>query len=48
MGNALTDVDVPELIAFHKEHGALATLALTRVADTSQYGVIELDSERNF
>lgn len=48
MGDALTDVDVPELIAFYKEHGALATLALTRVADTSQYEVIELDSERNF
>ncbi len=47
MGNALTDVDVPELIVFHRERNALATLALTRIADTSQYVVIELDSERN-
>src|SRR5215213_5070678 len=47
MGDALTDVDLREVVAFHKERRALATLALTRVADTSQYGVVELDSEQN-
>lgn len=47
MGDALTDVDVREVVAFHKEHGAMATMALMRVADTSQYGVVEMDSERN-
>jgi NDP-sugar pyrophosphorylase family protein len=38
MGDALTDVDVRKVVASHKEHGAMATLALMRVADTSQYG----------
>lgn len=47
MGDALTDVDLAELVAFHKERGALATLALMRVEDTSQYGVVELDSDKN-
>jgi len=47
MGDALTDVDVREVVAFHKERGALATLALMRVADTSQYGVVKLDLEQN-
>jgi mannose-1-phosphate guanylyltransferase len=47
MGDALTDIDVREVVSFHKERKALATLALMRVADTSQYGVVELDSERN-
>jgi mannose-1-phosphate guanylyltransferase len=47
MGDALTDIDVREVVAFHKEREALATLALMRVATTSQYGVVELDSERN-
>jgi mannose-1-phosphate guanylyltransferase len=47
MGDALTDVDVWEVVDFHKERGALATLALMRVADTSQYGVVELGSEQN-
>ena len=47
MGDALTDVDVREVVAFHKERGALATLALMPVADTAQYGVVELGSEQN-
>ena len=47
MGDALTDVDVREVVAFHKEQGALATLALTRVTDTSQYGVVEMNSAQN-
>jgi NDP-sugar pyrophosphorylase family protein len=47
MGDALTDVNVQEVVAFHKERGALVTLALMHVADTSQYGVAELDSEQN-
>ncbi len=45
MGDALTDVDLREVVAFHKERGALATLALMPVSDTSQYGVVELDGE---
>jgi NDP-sugar pyrophosphorylase family protein len=47
MGDALTDVDVRKVVAFHKERGALATLALMRVKDTSQYGVVELDADGN-
>lgn len=47
MGDALTDVDLREVVAFHKERGALATLALMRVENTSQYGVVELDAEKN-
>jgi NDP-sugar pyrophosphorylase family protein len=47
MGDALTDVDVREVVAFHKENDALATLALMPVTDTSQYGVVRLDPEKN-
>ncbi len=35
MGDALTDIDVREVVAFHKERKALATLALMPVSDTS-------------
>ena len=47
MGGALTDVDLRELVTFHKRKDAAATLALMRVEDTSEYGVVELDAEEN-
>jgi mannose-1-phosphate guanylyltransferase len=47
MGDALTDVNVRDVVAFHKQRGALATLALMPVDDTSRYGVVELDAEGN-
>src|SRR5215210_4445692 len=47
MGDALTDVNVREVVSFHKEKGAIATLGLTRVGDTSAYGVAELDADDN-
>jgi mannose-1-phosphate guanylyltransferase len=47
MGDALTDVDVREIVSFHKQKGAIATLALARVEDTSAYGVAELDADHN-
>ncbi len=46
-GDALTDVDIKDLVAFHKEKGALATIALHRVYDTSEFGVVEVDQEGN-
>ncbi len=46
-GDALTDVNVGELVAFHKEKGALATIALRRVFDTSEFGVVDMDEDAN-
>jgi mannose-1-phosphate guanylyltransferase len=46
-GDALTDVDIQALVAFHKEKGALATVALHRVYDTSEFGVVEVDQQAN-
>ncbi|MBV9455004.1 MAG: NDP-sugar synthase [Rubrobacter sp.] len=44
-GDALTDVDIKDLVAFHKKKGALATIALQRVYDTSEFGVVEINKE---
>ena len=44
-GDALTDVDLSGLVAFHKEKDALATIALHRVFDTSEFGVVEIDDD---
>src|SRR4051794_16498106 len=46
-GDALTDVDVEDLVAFHKARGALATVALHRVYETSEFGVVEVDEDDN-
>jgi mannose-1-phosphate guanylyltransferase len=42
-GDVLTDLDVSALWAFHHEHLAEATIALTPVEDPSRYGVVDVD-----
>jgi len=42
-GDILTDLDYAAVVARHSEAGATATLVLTRVADTSSFGVVECD-----
>jgi S-formylglutathione hydrolase FrmB len=39
MGNALTGVNVHELVAFRKEHEAFATLVLKRTEAPSEYRI---------
>jgi mannose-1-phosphate guanylyltransferase len=39
-GDVLTDLDLSQLIALHRERGAQATIALTPVEDPSRYGVV--------
>ena len=39
-GDVLADLDLSELIRAHEEQGAVATLALHRVADPSSYGLV--------
>ena len=41
-GDVLTDVDLSAMLRFHAERGARATIYLTRVADPSPYGLVEL------
>ena len=44
-GDALTDINLTELIAFHTNKGALATLTLKHVSNPLEYGVIITDDE---
>lgn len=39
-GDVLSGLDLSALVAFHRERGAVGTLALTPVEDPSQYGVV--------
>ena len=43
-GDVLADIDLTELIAFHRERGAEATISLTPVEDPSAFGVVPTDA----
>jgi mannose-1-phosphate guanylyltransferase len=42
-GDALTDIDLDALLVRHQKSGAVATLAVKRVSDTREYGVVVAD-----
>jgi len=44
-GDVLTGLDVSKVVAFHRQRGAEATIALTPVDDPSRYGVVVTDDE---
>jgi mannose-1-phosphate guanylyltransferase len=44
-GDALTDIDLTRFAARQRETGSVATLAVKRVADTREYGVVLHDAE---
>jgi len=39
-GDALTDIDLTQAVAFHRDHSSQATLVLSRVANPLEYGVV--------
>jgi D-glycero-alpha-D-manno-heptose 1-phosphate guanylyltransferase len=43
-GDSLLEIDFEELVASHLASGAMATLALTRVADPQRYGSVVLEA----
>ena len=44
-GDALTDIDLGALVARHRASGGIATLAVKRVADTREFGVVLHDHD---
>jgi mannose-1-phosphate guanylyltransferase len=44
-GDIFSDLDLTEMIRFHRAHKAKATIALTPVKDPTSYGVVELNSQ---
>ena len=44
-GDALTDFDLSEIVAFHKQRGAMVTIALKRVENPLEFGVVVVDEE---
>jgi NDP-sugar pyrophosphorylase family protein len=44
-GDVLTDIDMNEVIRFHRERQAAATIVLTPVPNPTAYGLVETDKE---
>lgn len=44
-GDILADLDLSAMLSFHAERRSRATLYLTRVADPTQYGLVELEAD---
>jgi NDP-sugar pyrophosphorylase family protein len=44
-GDSLFDIDLDDLIKKHEEKGALMTIALTKVEETEDYGIADLDKD---
>src|ERR1700754_620771 len=44
-GDALTDIDLTDMVRFHKENGALVTIGLKRVPNPLEFGIIIIDED---
>ncbi|HEV2372837.1 MAG TPA: mannose-1-phosphate guanyltransferase [Streptosporangiaceae bacterium] len=44
-GDALTDIDLSALVTYHKKQGALVTVALTRVPNPLEFGIVIADED---
>jgi mannose-1-phosphate guanylyltransferase len=43
-GDVLTEINVSELVQFHRERGGMGSIALTPVEDPSRFGVVAVDA----
>ena len=44
-GDVMCDLDVAELVSFHRSRGGMGTISLTTVADPTQFGIVEIDEQ---
>ena len=44
-GDALTDIDLTDMVRFHRAHGALATVALKSVPNPLEFGIVITDAD---
>jgi D-glycero-alpha-D-manno-heptose 1-phosphate guanylyltransferase len=46
-GDSFLEIDLHQLIRFHRGHGGLVSIAVVEVNDASRYGTVELDANQN-
>ena len=42
-GDSFMEIDIPEFIRFHRQHGGLVSMAVRRVPDAARYGTVHVD-----
>jgi NDP-sugar pyrophosphorylase family protein len=45
-GDSFLEIDLHQLIRFHREHGALVSMAVVGVEDASRYGTVRMDTNQ--
>jgi NDP-sugar pyrophosphorylase family protein len=45
-GDSFIEVNLHQLIDFHRAHGGIATLTVSRVKDSARYGTVQIDGRR--
>lgn len=44
-GDSFLEVDLRQLISFHRKHGGLMTMAVRRIAEAARYGTVEVNKD---
>jgi NDP-sugar pyrophosphorylase family protein len=44
-GDSFLEVDLRQLISFHRNHGGLMTMAVRRIAEAARYGTVEVNKD---
>ena len=42
-GDSFTEIDIPEFVRFHRQHGGLVSMAVRRVPDAARYGTVHVN-----
>lgn len=45
-GDSFLEIDLRQLIQFHRDHGGLASMAVVGVEDASRYGTVQVNTEQ--
>ena len=43
-GDSFMEIDIPEFLRFHRQHGGVVSMAVRRVPDAARYGTVHVDA----
>jgi NDP-sugar pyrophosphorylase family protein len=45
-GDSFMEIDIPEFLRFHRQHGGVVSMAVRRVPDAARYGTVHVDASK--